>query len=276
MDIEDNVGFGLTREAVDEYTQFLDPEEREMRLRGKFFHLVGAVYKNLSEVHFLPREAVPKKIPATWGIWMHADTHDRVPHHAVWIVARPDRYLFVIGGIKNADPQNRLRPFAEACRDYELGFLGIDEGHEINRLIDPLADVPNPGDEQARTFIDYFREYGLHFRKGSKRRSDAIKVMREMLGHDLTTQPPTYPQLYVIDDLHEVRSQLEEYRWKDYTGPALGANNPREEPVKKDDHYVEGIHRILLDDPQARGIGEEEEDWQQAASSTRGGFARGY
>lgn len=276
MDIEDNLGFGLTREAIDEFTKYLSEDEREMRLRGKFFHLVGAVYKNLNaNIHRVPRKVLPAKIPLTWGVWMHADTHDRVPHHAVWICVRPDGFKFVFGAIKNEDRQNRLKPFAEQLRDYELSTLGIHPDHEIRRLIDPIADTPNPTDEAARTFIDFLREYGLHFRKGSKKRADGIRITREEFGHDLQAIPPVWPSLYIVDDLEEVWSQLEEYRWSDYTGPALDHNNPREEPVKKDDHYVEGIHRILLDNPYATGF--EEEDYEPPAAHSAGsGFARGY
>lgn len=281
MDIQDNVGYGLTQEQVDEFASFLDEDEREMRLRGKFFHLVGAVYKALGDIHKVPRSYLPRKVPATWGIWHHADTHDRVPHHAVWMFAKPDATYGVIyivaGAMKNADPQNRLRPFSEAVREYELGVLGISADDEVNRLIDPLADAPNPADDQGRSFMDFLHEYGLHYRKGSKKRADAIKITKEVLGYDLRAIPPQYPQLYIVDDLKEVWDQMEEYRWMDFTGPAADQNNPREQPVKKDDHYVEGIHRCLLDRPQPRGIeGDEEEYDLPAASSSRGGFARGY
>tara|TARA_Y100000310_G_scaffold157246_1_gene156627 strand:- start:9302 stop:10837 length:1536 start_codon:yes stop_codon:yes gene_type:complete len=259
FDIEDNVGFGLTQEAVDDFARNLSPDEAEARLRGRFFHLTGLVYKEYGAIHRIER----RKIEPTWGLWMSIDPHPRTPHHAVWAAALPDGRIYVVGEMKNSDLNNRVAPFAEACLAYELETLKIDT-NSVSRIIDPFSKINNPVD--GRSMWDEFADHGLVCAQGSKNRDVAIVRMHKFLQHD--PGGGVYPLIYFYQDLAGIHWEMENYVWDDWRGASKATRNDKQVPKDKDDHFVECLHRILLDNPEA-------EDPEWAAQTDKPIIAKG-
>ena len=270
FDIEDNVGFGLTREAVDEFARNLDKNEQQVRLRGKFFQLQGLVYDGYMQ-HANVLRVPRRKVERTWGIWQAIDPHPREPHHAIWLGARPDERLFVIGELKNADPNNLVKPFCERMAIYEQEVLGI-EPHRVERLIDPSATSNNPID--GRTVWDEFCDHGFVCRMGSKHRDAGISLLSKMIHYDNVEK--VFPSLFFFDDLEGLHYEMTHYIWDEWgKGTDSYQRTQKQVPRDKDDHFIECLHRILLDEPRAD---DEMSNWQSQPDvvSRKGEASYGY
>lgn len=276
FDITDNIGFGLTAEAVAEFEKDLTEDEKEMRLRGRFFHLQGLVYKEFDRnVHLLPRPnwPTPQQGPwprsEAWEYWMHVDPHVRKRHKAVWVAKRPDRRYLVIGQLQTPPETNLISHFADMIHSYEKSVLGL-KTDDINRLIDPFATEPS-STETGVNIKDEFERYGLYFMLGSKRRDTAIHYMHELLRH--RAAEGYYPMLYVLDDLDQVMYEFEHYQFEEWQGRNMAERkDPNPAPRKRFDDYLEGIHRIIL----ATYTPDEEDDRHGYSTPSRQRYSTGY
>lgn len=250
FDITDNIGFGLTAEAVAEFEKDLTEDEKEMRLRGRFYHLQGLVYKEFDRNHHLLRRPDwprPNQGPwprnDQWEYWMHVDPHVRKRHKAVWMALRPDGRYIVIGQLQTPPETNLISHFADMILSYEKTVLGIPSD-DINRLIDPFSTEPSSTGE-GLSIKDEFGNYGIYFMLGSKRRDTAIHYMHELL----RCRPAEgyYPMLYVLDDLDQVIYEFERYQYEEWQGKNMAERkDPNPAPRKRFDDMLEGIHRIVL------------------------------
>lgn len=245
FDMSDNIGYGLKAEAVAEFARELTPEEREARIHGRFFHLSGLVYKEYQAVHKIER--VP--IDSSWSVYMHIDTHPRTPHHAVWIAVRPDNSLMVCGELKNSDPANLVEPFAFAVLAYERTVLNYP-CDRIRRLIEPGSQTQNPV-KDGRSIHDEFAEYGIVAKPGSKNRDAGILLLHKYLHFE--QDAAIYPQIFFFRDLKGIDYEMRRYQWDDWAKKAAEGRTDKQAPKDKDDHFIEGIHRILLDTPRWEG-----------------------
>lgn len=270
VNTHENVGYGMTELKVAELERGLDADEKITRIQGKPAHLTGLVYKSYSrEVHCLKREDFPYDV--TYGYWMHVDPHPREPHAAVWVAALPNGVCVVIGAIRNEHPNNLVSDFARQCFNYERQFLGL-RSDDVERLIDPLSKTPGVT-ESGHSIMDEFANHGMEFRAGSKERVTAMAMMRERLNHNKAKG--ISPTLFFLDDLDGVHREMVNYVYDEHrTARASQDNKAKPEPRKKNDHYIEGIHRILLDEPEAPGPiwAEEHDDYRAAGASGSIGY----
>ncbi len=244
FDIQDNVGFGLSQEAVDEFTKDLSEDEQEMRLHGRFFHLSGLIYKNFDHRHLLPRPSKEWPRNDRWQYWMHVDPHVRKRHKAVWVALRPDNVYIVMGQLQTPPDNNLIGNFADMILAYEKAVLGLDS-KDVMRLIDPFATQEGVT-EHGLSVKDEFEAYGLFFGIGSKKRATAIQYMRQLL--HCRPEEGIWPQLYVIDDCDQVIHEFKHYQYEEWKGKDVAERkDPNPEPRKKFDDYIEGIHRIILE-----------------------------
>jgi phage terminase large subunit-like protein len=240
-DIEDNLNYGLTRQGIDEYSSTLTDEEKPTLLKGKYHHLAGLVYKSYSKIHRIKRVPVKKH----WNLHMHIDTHRRTPHHAIWIAILPDNKKYVVGELKNIDPHNRVEPFVESIITYEREVLGRDHNdRDIDRLIEPAASEHNP---IGPTILEVFNKCGIWGNPGIKNPGAGITLLNEELKYN--PEVGTYPNIYFFDDLQGVHFEMTHYIWEDWSRKSGWTKTEKQVPRDKDDHFVEGIHRVLLNRP---------------------------
>lgn len=266
FDIEDNLNYGLTREGIDQFSSSLTPDEVEARLRGRYFHLTGLVYKSYTNIHRIKRFAISKH----WPIWMHIDTHPRTPHHAIYVAIGPDQKKYICGEFKNSDPANRIAPFADALKEYEKITFGrkIDD---FERLMEPGAQSPNPV-KDGISIWDEFADYGFVCKPGSKNRDTGILLLQE----DLKCEPDKglYPNIFFFDDLSGIHYEITHYIWDDWAKKASQGRTDKQTPKDKDDHYIEGLHRILIAKPYFDDTNDEEDNEKEllatAANSVTG------
>lgn len=246
-DIEDNLNFGLTRESIDDFAKNLTPELKEARLRGRYFHLVGLVYKTYSDIHRIKRNKFfADGVPPHWGLWMHIDCHPKKPHHAVWVAVDQLQRFWAVAELKNGDSLNRIQPFCEAMKVVEAKLLKR-RPDSIERLIDPLSGTPNPIAE-GLSMWDEFDRYGFTCRPGSKNREAGILLFQDALKYDLENR--IFPNFYFCDDLVGIDYEMRHYIWEDHASKKTAERKDElQTPRKKHDDFIEGIHRILLDSP---------------------------
>ena len=266
FDIWDNRGYGLTEESIKEFEKHLTEDEKEARIHGRFFHLSGLIYKLYGPVNRIKRIPIDRH----WGMWFHVDTHPRTPHHAVWMAVLPDGKLFVCGELKNFDSSNRVAPFAEAIKEYEMTVLKR-RGDEIVRLIEPGSSTPNPT-KDGLSIKDEFEEHGIYCRPGSKNRDAGILRLQNALQFDPTLG--TYPNIYFFNDLSGIDYEMTHYVWDDWAQKAAWGRTDKQKPKDRDDHFIEGIHRILLDEPECVGLSQDE--YEPVSSRTTSNSITGY
>ena len=246
-DIEDNLGFGLSREGIDNFASKIRDEEKEARLHGKFFHLSGLVYKSYGPLHRIPRERLFKNgVSPAWSLFMHIDCHPKKPHRSVWMAIAPDQRKYVVGALQNEDYGNLIKPFCEAMRVYEMTVLKYPRSR-IERLIDPLAGTPNPIRE-GYSMWDEFDECGFTCKPGSKNLGAGILLMQDELRHD--EKAGIYPNIFFCDDLENVHYEMTHYIWDEHANRKTAEKyDEKQSPRAKNDDYIQGIHRILLERP---------------------------
>lgn len=241
FDIEDNLGFGLTRAGIDEFEKTLTDDEKEARLRGRFFHLTGLVYKSYGDIHQIKR----MKMKADWNMYLHIDTHPRTPHHAVWVAVLPDNKKYIVGELVNSDPLNSVGPYCKAISVYEKNILNCDSENVI-RLIEPGSSTPNPV-KDGLSIKDDFIKNGIYTEPGSKNRDAGILLFQNELKYDIDKK--LYPNIFIFDDLEKTDKELRHYVWDDHAKKAAEKRTEKQAPKDKNDHLIEGIHRILLKNP---------------------------
>lgn len=249
FDLNDNPH--IPQEAKEAWIRNLTEEEKRVRVKGEPLQLEGliyGVYSKNQDVFRIPRH----RVPSHWPVWCSIDPHPRTKHHAVWGVVRPDGNLLIIGELRNQDPENRIQPFCEALLSYERDVLGISPSALDGwRIIDPSAFTATDG----RSIHDAFVEHSeaLACRPGSKDLTGAIDITRDLMVLD--KERMIMPRLYFFDDLPGIHYELTHYSWQEWSGRTKEIRSPRAQPRDKDDHFIECMHRIILDNPQFEPVG---------------------
>jgi hypothetical protein len=238
VDIMDNVGFGLTRENVERFDKTLMEDEREARMRGKYRHLSGLIYKS-----FDPAKHViePFKIPKHWPRIRLIDPHPRVPHMVTWMCRNPREELIVYD------------EHFEHCSIAALS-VKIREKTGNDRIImtptDPSAFVESPL-EKGKTWADEFLENGVPVTPATKQLTlGSMKVNEALEG----TQG--YPHLYFFRTCTRNIYEIQRYRWQEWKGTSASEKTDRQSPVDKDDHAMENLYRGVLMMPEYYDVNE--------------------
>jgi len=244
VDINDNVGYGLSKNNVDRFASSLREDEKEMRLHGKHRRLLGLVYKEFSpEKHIIdPFEISPK-----WPKYVLIDPHPRTPHMVSWFTVDPyDRII-------QYDELFEHMLISELCR-----VVRAKNGN--NRIIsyhcDPIAFQENPLDK--RRWADEFIEHGIPVQPAPKQLSYGITKVKDFLeGNELMG-----PQMYFFRTLQHTLWEIQRYRWDDWKGSSSEEKNEKQKPVDKDDHAMENLYRAVLVKPNYRDISHDDQPLQ--------------
>lgn len=234
FDILDNVGFGLTKKAVIKFEEMLTPEEKESRLRGKFMHLAGLVYKEFDySVHAIK----PFEIPLDWPIYLAIDPHPRTPHAVLFMAVSPDGTKYIFDELFRAC-------LVEELAQYIKAKLNGRKPRMV--LIDPASGIPNP--ISGGNFQTELAKHGIFTVKASKELSLGITRVKRAL----TPKFNGTPEIFFFNTLKETFYEFSNYVWDDYKGKSQTERNPKNAPRDKDDHMMECLYRLLLSEPKYR------------------------
>ena len=247
----DNVGYGISKEGADQLADKLDDDEKAARIEGKPLYKIGLIYGDFNRnIHLKERF----EVPLDWIIDIAIDTHPRENQAILFIATAPDNRRYVIDEVWGHGDgtwigEQVVRKIMQ--NTYRVGKI----------LCDPLAKGDDNNPNTTFDLIDnVLYKYGFYLRTATKDKSSGIKnVMTHLKG------PNKEPSLFVFDDCVRFIYEIEGYMWEMKDGKPTG------KPKDKDDHMMENLYRILLENTQWYEMEYEDED-QPVIRSTANAF----
>lgn len=232
FDIKDNIGYGLTEEAVADFERQLTDEEKTARLRGQFLHLSGIVYKEFNpQIHVVE----PFDISADYSVYEAIDPHPRTPTAVVWLATGPDGTKYVFDELFKADSIQNLCSFMKVKRGKSKIY---------RTLIDKSVNTPDPITKQKGLIIREFNKYGIFPQIASDDLTSGILRIKQALKVENGK-----PEIYIFRNCIETIREFYNYIWDEYKGKSKDEKNSKNTPRDKDDHMLENLYRILLCNP---------------------------
>jgi len=222
----DNVGFGITREGVEEFKEKLTEAEEQARIYGIPQYLQGLVYPQFDrKTHLFDWF----QIPSDWLVDIAIDVHPREKQAVLFVAtdSRNDRYICD----EIWDNGDGTWIAEEIIRKVNRNNYRVN-----NIIIDPLSkgDSNNENTVFQKIFTVLSR-YGYPLKVASKdKESGILEVKKHLLG------PNKRPSMFLLNNCMRTLYEIEGYMWDKETN----------KPVDKDDHMMENLYRICLLDTQ--------------------------
>ena len=246
-DIEDNcIDHGirgiLKHEDIERMVAEYDEEDKQARIHGKFHHLVGIVFKNFNrKVHIIKPFEITKR---DYIVLEALDPHPRNPDAVMWLAVDSKGTKFIVdelyGSFKTSELAYRINKKADR---YRLEM----------RLLDPLAYVEDKHQDnpEEQTLFGRLWNLGLEYEKATKDRRAADRRIKDAFDYELKGEELIVaPELYVFDTCKRTIWEIEHLIWDDWRGTAAERKSPMEKPVDRDDHMIENLGRILVQEPE--------------------------
>lgn len=223
-------------QMIAEYSE----EEKQARIFGKFQHLIGLIYKQWSrKVHVLRPFNINRE---DYTVYQALDPHPRNNDAVLWVAVDKYGQKFVIDELW-MKCQGSTKELAQRIKQK-------DQQYRVERWIaDPACFIEDQ--HTGKSLATRLQSFGLNYLPASKTRAasdrrigDALDY--QMLGNDFIVTP----ELYVFDTCNQLIYEIEHWRWDEWTGKAVDKHNQKQKPVDKDDHLIECLGRILVQEPQ--------------------------
>jgi hypothetical protein len=235
----DNVGYGITKEGLDEFANKLTEDERKTRLSGVPEYMSGLVYPTFNrKTHLVKRF----QIPLDWMVDVAIDVHPREKQAILFIATDPRQDRYVCEEIwDNGDGKWVGEQVVKAIKFHS---------YRVNHIIiDPLAKGDsNNKDSVFDQVAKVLMAHGHVLEVATKDKHQGIlEVKNHLVG------PNGKPSIFFFDDLVRTIYEIEGYMWD--------PKNPGK-PVDADDHMMENLYRsLLLNTKWTEQEDEEEESW---------------
>ena len=221
-EIYDNVGYGLTQEAVDHFASKLQPHEKEARLLGKPSYMSGLVCPRFSRrLHVVDRF----EIPSYWMVDIAIDTHPRKEQAILFIATDEHNMRYVFREVYDHGDGNWIAD--------KIIKIASDMNLRINRVIcDPLAKGDKNMDNT--TFDKISRRLFAHgwiLETATKDKDSGIIDLNNHLWG-----PNKRPSLFFFEDCVRTIYEIEGWIYDPI----------KKIPAKEDDDMMECLYRTLL------------------------------
>lgn len=227
----------LSEESITRFENMLPADVRETRIHGKFFHLRGIVYKELSSVHI--RNFGYENEPVICVM----DPHDRQPHHVLWA------YL------TKTDDLHVFYEFTKHCtlRELAANIYGVEKhfGFKMRtRLIDPNFGR-KPILATGRSVIEELSRLGLHFKEANDNVEAGQLKVKQYLHYDkskpldITNSPKLFFRPKCSKTIHSMRN----LQYEEWVGKTKGEKDPKESVKSKDTHGADCIRYLCMFNP---------------------------
>lgn len=236
MSIWDNAvskGGHLEDRFINEFLDSLPAEERKSRESGEFLHLQGRVFPT-----WVPRPPywVPNFPPKReWVRVMGIDPHPRKPVACIWFAISPDSGIWYAYRELYDDRLRTIKNVVERIKELERGE------HIAFRIMD------NSANENERTsgssVFEQFADEGIYCELADKTDKDGRRrILREFLEVDPIF---TTPGLVVMDTCPRLRHEFMNHVWDEWAPATKDKNDPKQEPIKKDDDMIDCAMYLL-------------------------------
>ena len=219
-EIDENIGFGLTQEGVDQFDKSLRADERQARLKGIPSYMSTLVWGKFDrEVHI--KEDF--KIPLDWIVDVQIDFHPAKPWYIQFLATDKRNFKYVCHEI--VEKGNPKYIAEKIIRHFKQNMLrpGVIQ-------IDPLAKGdPNADDDTVyEKLFNIFASHGFVLETASKDKENGITAINDWL---LTENE--MPCLFFFRSCKHTIQQVEDYM---YDPDTL-------KPSKEDDDMCECLYR---------------------------------
>lgn len=214
----------------------LSLEEREARKSGRFVHFAGMIYGEFSRnTHVVPQAEVPKGVRVYVGI----DPGMRHMAAVVWCYLTTDGTMVVFDEL--ALQGHTVSQVARAIKEINLKHGWTTETGAREPLmpdwyvIDPSAR--NIVHQTGRSDQMEFTDHGIITILGQNSVTAGINRVKERLQAQ---------RLYVMANCQTLIDQFRKYRW---ATPTRTEDDPKEKPVKADDHLLDALRYVIASRP---------------------------
>lgn len=227
-------GFIKHQQILDMVSQY-DDDDMQARVFGKHAHLSGLIFKKWdTKVHVIK----PFKISDEDYITVHAlDPHPRVNDAGLWVAFGKDGRIIIVDELWGDWDTDELA----------IRLKGINKSYRMSNhlLIDPSAF--NVDKHTGRSLAGELQNQGLMYEPGSKERSNAIRLIRDVIDYQIQNGAfVKKPKLYCFDTCQQTIWEMSHWQWENWQGKTTAYKTLKEKPVDKDDHMIENLGRILL------------------------------
>jgi phage terminase large subunit-like protein len=224
VDMDDNPA--IDEQQQEETLRGYSREEREARKTGHFVHFHGRVYGEFTTQSVIPEDDVPVGLPIYVGI----DPGIRHMAAVVFMYHTPDDTLVIFEELALKDMN--VAEVATAIKETEIVY-GIKPTWYV---IDPSAR--NKQHVTGRNLQLEYADYGVLTFPGQNDVATGISRVKVRLEHK---------KLLVMANCTETIKEFRQYRW---SKPARQTpNDPKETPIKKDDHLLDAIRYAVMARP---------------------------
>ncbi len=230
----------LKKDDIDRMISQYPEDEKAARIEGKFGHLLGRVHKAFDrKVHVInPFKITPEK----YVVVKAHDTHPRLEDHILWMAIDEKGTKFFIDELVIKGTTAEMAAKIKA-KEQVNGWRMLDDD-----IIDPSAYNKDNRTVQ-KSVAEMFDDEGISYRPGSKDLVGGIKRLDDALYYEIKDgQMIVQPEVFYFNTIPVAIRQLENYVWDDYTGRAADEKQPKAKPKDKDDHQVENMHRLIMEE----------------------------
>lgn len=219
------------KELKDIENLYDDPEERLMRLKGKYIQFSGLVFKNFdAEIHVIDAIPIPKNVLKFRSI----DHGLRNPTACLFGYINEKNELYIYDEYYETD--KTIKENADAIKL-------LTGGDKIAwTTIDPSTDNRNPKDRVS--IRQEYASYGIYTLSQRTDKVQGIERVRSMLKVDQDTKRP---KLFFYRNCYNTIREMQRYRFKDYRGNEM--MNKVEDPAKVNDHAMDALRYMVMSNP---------------------------
>jgi len=248
VDMDDNPH--LDEKTKKRVLKGLSEEERQARKSGRFVHFAGMIYDDFSRnFHVIPETSPPNSVPDGAQVYVGIDPGMRFMAAVVWCYLTPDDTMVVFDEL--ALEGHIVEKVCEAIKLVNHKHASIINGVSVPLtpawyVIDPAAR--NVNHQTGRSDQMEYTDHGIVTILGQNSVTAGINRVKERL---------QTRRLLVTANCTNTIDEFRKYRWAKATRTEA---DPKEKPVKKDDHLLDALRYVVMSRPYASEV-QEDEEW---------------
>ncbi len=228
---------------ISEYSE----DDKQARVYGKFQHLTGLVFKTFSRKVHVKKPFIPNA--QDYMVIELLDPHPRNPDAVMWVAIDSKGRKFIIDEL-----------FEKFSSVEEMAYKIKQKGSQyriVQRRADPSAWTPASSDRSDVTLASRLDLLGLTYMQASKQRTMGIQLIQDALFYQANEVSGSLefiqePMLYVFETCERTIYEFEHWQYSEYSGKGADKKDQSEKPMDKDDHMMENLGRVFLDEPSFR------------------------